>query len=67
MKKIEIDKDETVCANCKNYCPHFLFNTWQQTYMRCNDGYCHYPRTKRRKPGETGCVHFEFAQKVIRL
>ena len=59
---ITIFDSEEVCANCKRYNQHYVYDEIFG-YIACNCGHCPYPRLKHRTPGQT-CEHFERRETV---
>lgn len=45
------------CANCKNYYPHYIKESYNGRYEPIFAGHCVYPRMKARRAYDT-CEHF---------
>lgn len=60
MKLYGIDEREEVCANCKYFWQHYVYES-RCGFSPCNAGHCTYPRLKNRKTNDT-CRHFCFAK-----
>ena len=48
-------KQEMVCASCKHFWQHYVFDG--DAFRKCNAGHCVYPRLKNREPAD-GCEYF---------
>ena len=55
---ISIWDTETVCANCKHFWQHYVYDDRHREFKAIRVGHCAYPRMKDRCVTET-CKHFE--------
>ena len=59
MKIHTICESERVCANCRYYYQHYIYDKEMYNgFSSCNCGHCSQKRLKRRKPSDT-CENFE--------